>query len=54
VGTPPTAPPETPEQFVGLLAAAFRNADDGFLSDRLNPAVLARHGVWTPWRSGCP
>ncbi len=38
------APAETPELFLGLLAAAYRSDDVDFLVSRLNPAVIERFG----------
>src|SRR5438105_3487397 len=48
---PPPAPTsatvatETPAEFLDALAAALRSGDDGFLLDRLHPAVIQRFGV---------
>lgn len=44
--TSSTLPPaETPEQFVELWAAAFRNGDAVFLFDRMAQPVLDRYGA---------
>ena len=43
--TTSTVPAETPEVFLGLLAAAYRTDDVDFLVSRLNPAVIERFGV---------
>jgi hypothetical protein len=44
--TTSTVPPtETPQEFLTLLATAYRKDDVDFLVSRLNPAVIDRFGV---------
>jgi hypothetical protein len=42
------APVESPAEFLGLLAAAYRADDVDFLVSRLNPAVIERFGEEAP------